>query len=1762
MAEPKEKKPDFSSALARLCSVVLSQEHPEQVTTQALREIRKVFDARMCWMLLIEGDQIELVGWGDLKTKREFSNSELRHQFSPEILKRSYPIICNRIAELYHKNRTLYTFLKERNVHKFVGVSLRKDGKPMGTLNVGRDFDAPAFTREDSESLAMLGSLLLVSRLKLAEEGLKRSQDFLEAIIDNIPNPIFIKDRKHRWLVLNRACADLSGYPREQMLGKSDYDFFPKGQADFFWKKDEEMFRTGKVIDIPQEPFTDREGALHYMHTKKAPLRDASGKITHVVGIVEDVTIRKRMEKALIEKERITRERARLLADLRRLGDIDPILTRVCEAVRESGLFERAVMTLHKPGGNIFHLGQVGLPPDVVKRARRAPPIERKIKARLTSERFRISDSFFVPAEAGPDLSKSGRYIPQKKVNSDGGDWQLGDELFVPLRDFSGQTMGYLSVDTPTDGCRPDLKTIRALETLVEAAASRVREIETHQALKDERDFSQLILDTANSMIVCLDADAKITVFNRECERVTGYRREEVLGKRWPQLFLPPDERPDELKYFAKWVRAHPGDRYEGPVLTKSGEIRTILWSNTAILGPRERDVTAIAIGHDITERKRAEDALRASEETALALLNAPHDIALLIDPNGMIQALSEATAKKLGKDASELIGTYAFDLLPPDVSARRKSMTRKVVRSGKPVRFEDEREGIWWDSNVYPVFDAKGKVARLAVFAHDITERKRAEEALRENEEKYRLLVESQTDLVVKVDLAGRFLFVSPSYCEMFGKTEEELLGQKFMPLVHEDDRKKTAEAMENLYKPPYTCYVEQRALTKHGWRWLAWADKAVLDERNDVIAIVGVGRDITDKKQADEALRAAEKRYRTLVETAQEGIGIVDTKENLVFINQAFAYLLGYKRDELLGKNLQEISDKTQYDIFRQETRKRKKGQSSKYETTLLTKKGKSKDMYVSAAPLWSEDGSFAGTLGVVSDLTEVKKAREYNILLNTSRALARTLRFEKVLRLGAEKMTQALNADRCAVIVSGDSSASRTIKVQLHASLKKRAGFVTVFNLKTTKEQLSAYKRSLRANACIQILDVRTDLVPELGRKVVRRAGMVSALIVPIFLRNKMLGVFHVGMAKKSKAFDSDQIRMALTMANHVGVALQNCRLMQDVEKEHSRIIQQAGLLRTRYREQKMMFGLTQALACARNLDQLLKFAVAKVVELLGVERSSIILVDLGGRSASIRASHPQPEVTNPHPVGYTFRFEDYPKLTRKALNPNKPIVLHDTSALSDDLPLRDYLLSQGIKSGAAIALKSRGKLLGFLTVATMERPHKFTLEETKLLQTVSNPIAVSVENYQLLEDLTQKYTQIEDQAAILKRQTREKDILLRVSRALSRAMNLDEVSRVASHVVGSALGVERCAVTLCSEDGSQLEIKGLFSRKKTDTSRLIGTKFSWEDIPALTNAIRRGKHFVINDTSKVPSRGKTKQYFLRAGIKSVLGVGMFFGKKLVGILSITSTTEYRTFSQDEIKLIQTIANQIAVAIENARLLEMVRKHTRDLRDLASQLIKVGENERKRIAQELHDELGQMLQSMMMNLDRIRIKLSSKPPRLEGVEEGILDTKELLEQTIEDVRTLSSDLTPPMLTDFGLVPTLRWYIDNYIKRSNIDVSLKAKDKSYRFPQEVELTLYRIVQEALTNVAKHSHASEVIIHLSRKDSTAILSVRDNGIGFDASKALFVPKGVGLFNIKERVNLLGGSFDIISRAKKGTTLTINIPFSEVNNEEGQTAGG
>jgi len=267
-------------------------------------------------------------------------------------------------------------------------------------------------------------------------------------------------------------------------------------------------------------------------------------------------------------------------------------------------------------------------------------------------------------------------------------------------------------------------------------------------------------------------------------------------------------------------------------------------------------------------------------------------------------------------------------------------------------------------------------------------------EEYVREehdNGEKYRLLIEHQTDLVVKVDMAGRFLYVSPAYCHAFGKTEEDLLNSTFMPLIHPDDLAATEEAMKALFVPPHTAYMEQRAMTVDGWRWMAWNDSAILGAGGKIEAIVGVGRDISERKQAEELLRQSEERFAKAFHSSPAPLIISDIATGrFIDVNARWVDMLGHAKEEQIGRTSKEVgiwADPRQRDEAIQILRK--EGSFKEFPIEFLTRTGDVR------SALWSaEIISLQGRevmLSLILDYTERKRAEE---ALRTSEKLYRSV------------------------------------------------------------------------------------------------------------------------------------------------------------------------------------------------------------------------------------------------------------------------------------------------------------------------------------------------------------------------------------------------------------------------------------------------------------------------------------------------------------------------------------------------------------------------------------------------------------------------------------------------------------------------------------------------------------------------------------------------------------------------------------------------
>jgi PAS domain S-box-containing protein len=278
--------------------------------------------------------------------------------------------------------------------------------------------------------------------------------------------------------------------------------------------------------------------------------------------------------------------------------------------------------------------------------------------------------------------------------------------------------------------------------------------------------------------------------------------------------------------------------------------------------------------------------------------------------------------------------------------------------------------------------------------------------------------------------------------------------------------------------------------------------------------------------------------------------------------------------------------------------------------------------------------------------------------------------------------------------------------------------------------------------------------------------------------------------------------------------------------------------------------------------------------------------------------------------------------------------------------------------------------------------------------------------------------------------------------------------------------------------------------------------------------------------------------------RHDIGRLASVAMVRDQSLVGVLCAFDPGAGRGWNDDDLALLGGLADQAAQAITTVRLLEEVRGQTQKLQALSQRLAEAQEVERARLARELHDRIGQNLTALGINLSILRSTARKARPRIE-------DSQALVEDMVRTIRSLMSDLRPPLLDDYGLAPALRWYAKQFSDRTGIETQVtESPELSPRPAAGVESALFRITQEALTNVAKHSQATLVIIETGLIDGTVRLVITDNGVGFaPLSQAdLSAARGLGLVNISERTTAVGGRCRIEPRPSQGVRIIVEVP--------------
>lgn len=295
-------------------------------------------------------------------------------------------------------------------------------------------------------------------------------------------------------------------------------------------------------------------------------------------------------------------------------------------------------------------------------------------------------------------------------------------------------------------------------------------------------------------------------------------------------------------------------------------------------------------------------------------------------------------------------------------------------------------------------------------------------------------------------------------------------------------------------------------------------------------------------------------------------------------------------------------------------------------------------------------------------------------------------------------------------------------------------------------------------------------------------------------------------------------------------------------------------------------------------------------------------------------------------------------------------------------------------------------------------------------------------------------------------------------------------------------------------------------------------------------------------VIPDVQAYPELPYSELY-KEYNVRTVVVAALFHGEYLRGAIISIFVQNQKILPMDDITLLKGLSDQASNAIQNAELLEQVRAGRERQRRLAKSLVDIQEAERGHIAKELHDHLGQILTGIQFMLENVKNQASdSQRADLEEIQNSVGDV-------IGEVRDMSLNLRPTMLDDMGLIPTLHWHIDRYMSQTGIRVMYQYDEIHGRFPAEIESAAYRIVQEALTNVARHAQIKETFVGLAVQDKTLWVEVLDKGKGFDVSIDVDKPTS-GLGGMQERANLVGGYLTIRTFINQGTQILAALPLS------------
>jgi PAS domain S-box-containing protein len=850
------------------------------------------------------------------------------------------------------------------------------------------------------KKLSIESSNHLIQDSRQSKGTLKEDDKQYRRIFEDSKDMIYMTSADGKVVDVNQAGVDLFGYgSKEEMMSVYVRD-------TFLYPEDRRRFRNA----VSQEGFV-KDFEVKLKRKDGTPIdvlitanvrKDDSGNLFGYEGIIKDISDRKRMEQELKNSEERFKQVAENAGEFIWEVNASSFYTYASPAVKKILGYEPEEVV----GKRFYDF----YPPDV----------REKLK-RTAFETFAKKEAFrkFV----NPTIHKNGSIV-------------ILETSATPILDNKGNPIGYRGLDT-------DVTERKQAEEAFRQSEERTKQLSQENAIMAEIGrivsstlniegvyerfaeelrklipFDRVSVNTMNpdrvSVTIAYAFGVKIT----DAQEGTFVKMERaiyenIVNRRSSVLIQPTDESELAERYpnFVRHFRAGLRSMIATPLIANDQVVGILHIQSLKPNAYTESDVRladkvggqiagAIAHAQLFVERMQAEEALRRSEERYRTIIENIQDGYFEVDLAGNFIFVNDAECVNLGYSRDELIGMNNRRYTDKENAKKVFEAYNKVYRTGEPVKALDmeiiRKDGTkaFNEISVSLIRDSEGKAIGFRGIARDVTERKKMEEALREREERYRTLLETMEEGYYEVDLKGRFIFFNDALRKMHGLPKEEMLGMSNRQYMDEEIAKKVYKIFNQVYKTGQPGKMFEWEIIRND------DEKAVVESsiylvrnaKGEPVGFRGITRDITERKQAEEALHKSEEKYRNILQNIEEGYYEVDLAGNFTFFNDSMCQIFGYPRDELMGMNDRQYTDpENAKKLFQAFNRVYKTGEPTKgFDWEIIRKDGTERYIEASVSLRKDSSGKPIGFRGIVRDITEKKRMEEQLLQAEKLRAV----------------------------------------------------------------------------------------------------------------------------------------------------------------------------------------------------------------------------------------------------------------------------------------------------------------------------------------------------------------------------------------------------------------------------------------------------------------------------------------------------------------------------------------------------------------------------------------------------------------------------------------------------------------------------------------------------------------------------------------------------------------------------------------------------